>query len=76
MLAVGLSILENKMNRLAANKIQTKINSFQENHFDVKGKWKEPNKQAKQNEVRTTDPSTSLWENTEGLAALSQPTVN
>ena len=46
------------MNRLAANKIQTKINSFQENHFDVKGKLKEPNKQAKQNEVRITDPST------------------
>lgn len=45
------------MNRLAASKIQTSINLSQEKHFNVKGKLKEPNKKAKQNEVRITDPS-------------------
>lgn len=45
------------MDRSAANKMQAEINSFWENHFNVKGKLKEPNKQAKQNEVRITYPS-------------------
>lgn len=45
------------MDRSAANKMQTEINSFWENHFNVKGKLKEPSKQAKQNVVRISDPS-------------------
>lgn len=47
MLAEGLLVLGSQMNILAANKMQTKVKSSWENHFNVKGKLKETNKQAK-----------------------------